>query len=247
MPEEREISVSLLKGIAGLVRTLALSEPALFLLPHCWLDYESALRFCLDKHDLNLNSCFERIQSRNLHLLGQSRTSLVGSEQTPRQIFIAVLDDVSLEFDVGTLSDIACATISDPDLLICTLIEWSATVYRQGVPRIYVALRLLSHWSMAGFDLDRHVMQFISCFSTTTGLATLDVYKLVAELIRSRLLSVSKYLQWLMACGPSPNITETNTVSNFHRLVLMATHVDRRKRLNWSCSITFLWMVCRFA
>ena len=246
MPELREASVSILRSIVGLVKSLALSEPALFLLPHCWLDYESALRFCLDKHDPNLNSCFEQIKARNLYLLGQSPTGSVGFEQTPRQIFISMLDDMELEFDFGTLSDTARATISDPDLLVCTLIEWSVTVYRQGIPRVYIALRLLRHWSTAGLDLDRPVMQFISHFSTTAGLSRLHIYKLVAELIRSRLLSVSKYLQWLIAHEPGPNSTENNTVSNIPRPPHMVIDTYRRRHSNWSCSITFLWMDCRY-
>ena len=228
--EQQEMSVSILRSIADLVKALALSEPALFLLPSCWLDYESALSLCLDKRDPNLKSCFEQIRFRNVHLLGQSPTNMV--QQSPREIFIAILDEMDLELDVSTLSATACATISDPNLLICTLIEWSATVYRQGLPRVYVALRLLRHWSIAGVDLDRPVMQFISHLSSTAGLAVLTVYKLVAELIRSRLLSVTKYLQWIMARGPDHNITEIDPVSLFHRDVIMATEVDRWKHLH---------------
>ncbi|MCJ1473427.1 RNA polymerase II mediator complex subunit [Lambiella insularis] len=130
-----------------------------------------------------------------------SDAELRGSTQTPRQRLINLLDTSFRTLDHDSLSEASLEAVEDQTLLICTLLEWSTTEYRDGISRIYIALRLLATWGEAGLDLDQAILKFLGCVSATAGLHTRSVFKLIGELVRARLFSIGKYLQWLMAGG----------------------------------------------
>lgn len=79
--------------------------------------------------------------------------------------------------------------------------------------RAYAAARLLRIWKRKGVDLQGPIFNFLAACSDVTGLHKKDIYKLLAELVRSRHLSVGKYLQWLIARGTLDDYHEPDPVS----------------------------------
>jgi len=71
------------------------------------------------------------------------------------------------------------------------------------------------------------------------------MYKLFAELVRSKLLAVGKYLQWLIARGPQPDLLETKTVSNTISVLPIGADGCRPRFSHYSFSIIFPYMACR--
>ena len=238
-PDTKETSASLQSKLVAFIRALALTDPMCCILPHCWLKYESFLKLCFDEQDPRLNFCFRNLWERSLRLRRPPFADIVGSYQTPRQRLIALLDALGPDFDIGALSDSAKEIVDDHDVLISTLIEWATTLYRNGPSRIYLALRLFHQWSRAGLSLDQPVLRFIGHFSHTPGLHKPSMCKLFAELIRSKLLAVGKYLQWLIARGPQFHLQEAKTVSKMTPLLCVFADECRMRFSNYSCSITF--------
>ena len=215
------------------------------ILPHCWSKYQAVLKLCFDEEDPGLDHCFQQLRERNMRLCRPPCAEVVGLYSTPRQRLIALLDALGPDFDINTLSNAAKHIVDDPDILVSTLIEWSTTWYRAGVSRVYIALRLLRQWSKAGLILEQPVLRFISHFQNTPGLHKPSMYKLFAELIRSNLLAVGKYLQWLISRGPEVDPSEAGTVSKTAFSLYLYADDCRLRCSNYSCSITFLCMVYR--
>lgn len=199
--KNQEAMAGLRFELSVLLRSLALSNPACFVIPDCWKKYEALLRSCGSNSELRWTFCFQRIRARNLRLVRSPIADLQKSNQTPRQILIILLDTSYKTLDLKNLSEASLQAVEDRNLLICTLIEWSTTRYRDGLSRIYIALRLLRLWDKAGFDLDQAILHFLGRVPVIAGLHMRSVFKLVGELIRTRLFSIGKYLQWLMARG----------------------------------------------
>lgn len=244
-PDMKETSVSLQRSVVAFIRSLVFTDPMCCILPRCWLKYQAVLKLCFNEEDPRLDHYFQILQERNLRLCRPGCVEVVGSYQIPRQRFIALLDSLGPDFDIDTLSNYAFYIANDPNVLISTLIEWATTWYRAGVSRIYIALRLFRQWSKAGLSLDQPVLHFISHFSNTPGLHRPSIYKLFAELIRSKLLAVDKYLHWLIARGPLVDPSEAKTVSSFTSFLCISADDCRLRCSNWSCSITFPCMAYR--
>ena len=227
------------------IRSLSFDDPTCCILPHCWLKHESTLKLCFKGQYPTLKSCFQHLRERNLRLCRPPCADIIRSYQSPRQRFIALLDALGTDFDITDLSVSANKIVDNPDVLISTLIGWSTTCYRAGLLRTYIALRLLRQWSKAGWSLDQPVLRFISYFSRTPGLHRPSMYKLFAELVRSKLLAVGKYLQWLIACGPQTDLPESKMVSGTISVLQICANGCRPRFSNYSFSIIFPCMAYR--
>ena len=199
--------------LSTLIRSLALSNPSYFLIPDSWPKYEAILRACDDKSDAIWTSCIRQIETRNLRLVKKSGEALRESGMTSRQRLVALLDATRCGSSVIILAEKALDMLEDRALLICTVLEWATTQYRNGLSRIYVALRLLRHWDQAGLDLDTAILRFLGQVSVTAGLEIKAIYRMVAEMIRTRLFPISKYMQWIMARGSRSEHAEAIPVS----------------------------------
>ncbi|CAF9941967.1 MAG: RNA polymerase II mediator complex subunit [Alectoria fallacina] len=177
-----------------------LNAPACLILPTCWSKYGDAIKSCLDKKEPLLQSSFESLSKRNWRL--RNRSSNQGSQiKSHRQTIITYLDSL---YDEQSFSKIAGACIrvtNNYDLLVRTCIEWSSSVHRHGRFRVYAVARLLRIWKRKGVDLQGPIFNFLAASSDFPGLQKREIYRLLAELVRSQHLSVGKYLQWLIARG----------------------------------------------
>ena len=200
------------KQLAKLLRTIMLYAPACLILPTCWSKYEDAIKSCLDKEECRLQSSFESLSKRNWRL--RNRSSNQGSQmKSHRQTIITYLDSL---YDEQSFSKIAGACIlvtNDYDLLVRTCIEWSSSVHRHGHFRVYAVARLLRIWKRKGVNLQGPIFKFLAASSDFPGLQKREIYKLLAELVRSQHLSVGKYLQWLIARGTLDGHHEPSSVS----------------------------------
>ena len=202
-----------------------LSAPACLILPACWSKYEDAIQNCLDKKETRLQSSFDSLTKRNLRLQNRSLNQKPRATKSDRRTIIMYLDNLRYDQSFGKVAGACLRTTDDHDLLIRTCIEWSSSVYRYGCFRAYAAARLLRIWRRKGVDLQGPIFNFLAACSDVPDLRKRDVYSLLAELVRSRHLSVGKYLQWLIARGTLDDRHEFDSVStktpmtSFHLLI----------------------------
>ncbi|MCJ1288348.1 RNA polymerase II mediator complex subunit [Xylographa opegraphella] len=195
------ISDSISKKLFTALRSLILSYPSYILVPDSWAKYEPILKACTPRSDTRWASRIKQIETRNFRLIEKSAEALRDSGTTSRKRFIDLLDTSQVASDISILSMKSLDTLENRALLIYTLLEWSTTPYRTGLQRTYVALRLLRLWNDEGLDLDRSVLQFLGKASTAAAVDRKAIYRLISEMIRTGLFSISKYLQWLIAGG----------------------------------------------
>ena len=120
---------------------------------------------------------------------------------TCREQLINLLDRLSSERNYGRTAAACLRLNSSHGLLVRTCIEWSASAYRHGQFRTYAAARLLRIWNKLGVQLQEPILDFLNARADPVGFKRRDIYRLLAELVSSKHLSVGKYLQWLMARG----------------------------------------------
>lgn len=114
-----------------------------------------------------------------------------------------MLDSVDYTSGLNT-ETLACeclATISDARTLVSTVLKWASSLYREGAHRAYLATRLLRRWSRSGLDIDSAILSYFHSSDMNKGSDPRNVFRIVAELVRSKNFSVGKYLQWLIATG----------------------------------------------
>lgn len=212
--------------LVKLLKTIMLSAPACFILPSCWSKYEKAIKNCLDKKESRLQSSFDNLSKRNWRLRNRTLDQSTRATKSHRQTIITYLDSLCDDQCFGRIAGACLRVTSDYDLLVRTCIEWSSSVYRHGRFRAYAAARLLRIWKRRGVDLQAPIFSFLAASPELPGLRKRDVYRLLAELVRSQHLSVGKYLQWLIARGALDGHHEPNSVSkrmsmtSFHRLIV---------------------------
>lgn len=210
LPIDHELYDTVFKQLTKLLKTIMLSAPACFILPACWSSYKDAIKSCLDQKESLLQSSFESLSKRNYRLRNRSLNQSRWTRKSPRQTIIANLDSLYDDPNFGNIADACLQANGDHDLLVRTCIEWSSSIYRHGRFKAYAAARLLRIWKRKGVDLQGPIFKFLAASSDVPGLQKRDVYRLLAELVRSHHLSVGKYLQWLIARGTLDGHHEPN-------------------------------------
>ncbi|SMR64665.1 unnamed protein product [Zymoseptoria tritici ST99CH_3D1] len=125
--------------------------------------------------------------------------------QTPRNIqcallkLYAVLDTTGLKLDLAELTADCIAIVPDVPRLVSAILDWSASMYRTGTDRIYLAAGVVAQLRRA-HDTDAAIMQYLRS-GKSTALGIVDVHRVIAELVRTEAFSTGRYLQWLMTSG----------------------------------------------
>ena len=174
-----------------------LSHPACFLLPLSWNKDEALLRRTLNNSTIPLSGAMDQISLRNSQL--QSEFSRRG--KTPRQKVIQLLDSSLEDINVQSLANACLEVYQDIDAFVMTCLQWGSSAHRSGHARIYLTARLLRISCKNQTVLDRCVLAFVATAAVSNGLHKSSLYRILAELFRSKHLSAGKYLQWLMARG----------------------------------------------
>ena len=212
LPINRKAYGTVLQQLVKLIRSILLWAPACLLLPEYWNKHENIIEGCLHEQEPHLRACFESLWKRNLSL----QKCLTWQDQlrsNSRQHLIAALDGLSGDCTLGDVAVACLRCAENNDVLVATCLEWASTVYRQGIFRVFAAVRLLRLWNKHGVELQRPIFGFLTARSNSKGLQKNNVYKLFAELVCSKHISVGRYLQWLIARGTLRSQPQPDRVS----------------------------------
>ena len=174
-----------------------LTHPACFLLPLSWNKDEGLLRRTLDDSTTPLSSAFDQISIRN----GQLQSEISQRGRTPKQKVIQLLDGSLENINFTSIANACLEVYRDIDAFVMTCLQWGSSAHRTGHARIYLTARLLRRSCEKQIVLDRCVFDFVTTAAIYDGLSKPSLYRILAELFRSKHLSAGKYLQWLMAKG----------------------------------------------
>lgn len=143
-----------------------------------------------------------KLHTRN-ERLSQSPTASSSTSQTPAARVFRKLDAVTYQSPVRIedLSYECMEIIANATQLISILLQWASSCYRDGVHRIYLATRLLRKWSHVGADIYDGVISYLRSMTWVEDGEPGILFKIVAELVRSKHFSAGRYLQWLIATG----------------------------------------------
>lgn len=165
-----------------------------------WDKYKDTLSSCLNLSDYVDGAIFQSLVDRNARVQ-QARDCCKTAQSSPQRQVIRLLDSARSMCDMTAISEACLSVIEDKAALVSKLLEWTATPFRRGLVRVYVAVRLLRKWKRSGIDIDSHILSFLMEIRNKAGLDMNNVYHVISELVRSQSFSVGRYLQWLMARG----------------------------------------------
>ncbi|KAF2703949.1 hypothetical protein K504DRAFT_417440 [Pleomassaria siparia CBS 279.74] len=182
---------------------LLVTNPTALLLPMTWDKHGAVLRTLSQRRSHpQISRIVADLEKRNRRLLRPSSDASSTTVDAPGQVY-RLLDslDCSVNVHIDTLSDQCMELISDPKSLISTALAWASSMYRDGVYRTYLVTRLLRKWSLLGFDVDDGILSYLTRMSGHASNELRIVFRIVAELVRSKTFSIGRYLQWLIATG----------------------------------------------
>ena len=184
------------------VKRLVHQHASSVILPKSWAMYKDLVSSSLDLENKVDRIIFQSLAERNIRVQQpmENQRTHNHSTQQQQQYIIRLLDSIHSAHDIPSVS-VACLDSSeDRKSLIYKLLEWTATPFRHGLHRVYIAVRLLRKWKLSGVDVDAHVLAFLND-SPKAKENMENVYHVISELVRSQTFPVGKYLQWLVAKG----------------------------------------------
>ena len=205
--------------ILGLVENtilkLVVTKPICLLLPRTWEKHGSTLQtFALRRSQVEITSAFADLDARNSALSQPLGTTGSRPNNSVGQIY-HLLDSVDYSANVR-IDELAfdCMEIrSDAGRLISAVMQWASSIYRQGSHHIYLATRLLRKWSHLGADVYSGILDYLPTMATDGTKEQAVVFRIIAELLRSKTFPLGRYLQWLIATGSLIHHTDLSLVS----------------------------------
>lgn len=192
-----------LQYLENTLTKLLIARPACLLLPTTWAKHSAQLRRLTERRTHpQMKQAIKRIEQRNSRLL-QSAKTRSSTMQSPAGRIYRLLDTASdvHPYRVEDLSFECMEIIPDATLLIATVLQWACSCYREGVHRTYLITRLLRRWSHQGADVYDGVISYLRDMSWV-GTGDLSIiFRIIAELVRSKTFATGRYLQWLIATG----------------------------------------------
>ncbi|XP_014561082.1 hypothetical protein COCVIDRAFT_22785 [Bipolaris victoriae FI3] len=201
--EEQGPYLAVLQYLENTVVRLLATRPACLLLPTSWTQYGPLLQKLAERRNhAHVTQAIRRLEQRNCRLSKAPQRPSFAS-QTPAGRVYRILDSVDYNRPVRIedLSYDCMEIIADAPRLIGVLLRWTCTYYREGAHRVYLATRLLRRWNHLGADVYDGIISYLR---EMTWVATGDpslLFKVVAELVRSKTFALGRYLQWLIATG----------------------------------------------
>ena len=173
------------------------ANPEGFISSKTWVAHRPVIQSSLADEDTRFATVLASIDRRN----GRLTVPGTGKVPTARMRLIQLLDSTFSNPFTNGLLDKCWRIDDDKQLLLRTVLEWSTSLYRPGIAKIYVAVRLFRHWSMSGADVTQSILSFLDSKVCEVGRGKPALYHLVCELARSDHFSIPMYLQWLIARG----------------------------------------------
>ncbi|KAH7381682.1 hypothetical protein BKA66DRAFT_418843 [Pyrenochaeta sp. MPI-SDFR-AT-0127] len=194
---------AVLQYLENTVVKLLATRPACLLLPSTWIRHGPLLQTLAERRNHpQITQAVKKLNQRNSRLLQFSKNS-ASAVQTPAGRVYRILDSVNYHSAVRIeeLSFECMDIISNATQLIAVLLQWACTCYRGGAHRIYLATRLLRRWSHVGADVYDGVVAFLRDTSWVETSEPSIIFKIIAELVRSKTFAAGRYLQWIIATG----------------------------------------------
>lgn len=199
-----------------LIKLLA-TRPACLLLPSTWPRYGPLLQTLAERRNHSqITQAVRKLEQRNNRLMTCPKNVTFASATLAGRIY-RILDSVDFKtvVRIEELSFECMEVIPDATRLIAVLLQWACSCYRAGEHRIYLTTRLLRRWSHLGADVYEGVISYLRDLAwVETGEPSI-LFRIVAELVRSKTFSAGRYLQWLIATGSLGNHTDLSSVSIF--------------------------------
>ncbi|KAI5357591.1 Putative mediator complex, subunit Med12 [Septoria linicola] len=178
-----------------LVMIMAVINRGCLIIPRTWLKYQHLL----SPKTTTPDGPAQNIMSRNRRLLAP----LMKTSQTtrcPLLVLYSLLDAHTFHIDIEKLSSACHSIVSDGNTLIAALLDWSASAFRIGSSRAYLAAKIMTNLHSKGVDTDSAILQYLQSSQSLSVVAT-DVYRVIAELARDNSFSCGRYMQWLITSG----------------------------------------------
>lgn len=167
-----------------------------FISPSAWAKHRDGLSSILPADDEMVQAAYRSIHARNEQLV-----SSVRAPPATRHVIVKMLDG-TLQSPMPDDLPAKCWNMSrDQGTLVRTTLEWSTSIHRPGLARIYVACRLLSTWATFGLDTTAAILDFMNTDSLEELERKTSLYHLVSELVYSSSFDPLIYVQWLIARG----------------------------------------------
>ena len=193
---DHDIFAPLSSRLLVLIKSLMTSSATNFLSPAIWITHREALLSALPLDDEMLQAAYRWINSRNEQLL-----SSVRAPSAERHVLVKMLDGM-LQTPMSDDAPTDCwATTKDQNNLVRVTLEWSTSLYRPGLAKVYIAYRLLSTWTTLGLDATLAILDFMNSDPLEEFKRKAALYHLVAELVRAGAFDPLRYVQWLIARG----------------------------------------------
>ena len=189
----------LVARLKHMVRSMMHTNLSCFVMPQSWRKYKGSVEKCLDLNTAPDRLFLEQLSCRNERLSMAPSLSLTDL-RTPRQSVIDILDSASSPFNIRKIAQNCRSASYDTDVLVQVVLEWCSSRFRAGVYRVYLAVRLLQIYQEE-HDVHSAATDFLVSQVTEPSCDTFRLRLLVSELVRSRVFSLSRYLQWLTARG----------------------------------------------
>ena len=202
-PEEADPVSPVLQLLEEAIFRLLLSSPVSLLLPRTWDKHGPILHTLSQRHPLpRISHIVADLEERNIRLQRVAKSAVSDDINCPDGIY-NLLDSVDCSVDVriDELAYHCMELISDANRLIAAVLRWASSYYREGSHRVYLVARLLRKWSHLGADIDEGILSYLHSPQSSSSSDPHIVFRIIAELIRSKTFSTGRYLQWLIATG----------------------------------------------
>ncbi len=190
------------------------SRPSNFILPKHWFKYQPILHSCIDHDNHIMSDLYAKVTKRNLRFTKANARPDADSATCSRSRLIKLLDSTQECFRVEEVSSLCLDNGQDQRMLILALLEWMSSSYREGIFRVFLAVRVFRDLGKAGTDINSHILDFLTRSKHAKGFCKAHVYQLVSELVPSGHFSTSRYLQWLIARGVLSGYQALSPVGN---------------------------------
>lgn len=190
------LAQTLLTKLGDAIRAMAQNRAHCMLLPDLWPKIRETVKHCLAD-----DATFARLDRNNERCMGSNKGSYLSNSE-PQDLVIETLDSVTTPVDFVQLSEELHQRCSEHKLLMSTCLTWATSKWRSGSMRIYLVARLLRKWQRQGLDVDSVLLELLEqAYNSPADFDSSALKHLMADLTRSRVYSVSRYLQWLNVRG----------------------------------------------
>ncbi|PVI06555.1 hypothetical protein DM02DRAFT_638614 [Periconia macrospinosa] len=201
--QENTESMPVLSFLENVLVRLVVTMPACLLLPITWAKHSSVLHLLAERRpQIDIVNAITSLDARNERLAQPSRTSASLSNDPVGRVY-QLLDsvDYSSKICIDDLSYDCLQMIYDTTQLVFTVLSWACSLYRQGCCRIYLATRLLRKWNHLGTDIYDAILACLPRLALDQTKESCAIFRIIAELVRSKTFSPGRFLQWLIATG----------------------------------------------